>query len=261
MRARTSERWPSLLNLPEPEAFHPDLVDQKRRSHALRTLSAAYASGMPLDEAVIHGSDLTAAEVDEFWNELVPTIARERGDWSSLHARADRLHERYGVEALYRLERVLERYAWVLRERILEHPVASAQLHTMHISNFRFHTLLQEILLDGRDALTGMLRDPSGFGARASKTTDATQLWTYALLRYDQLMIHIGSFRYTDLGRYSHDWNMPGLYEYYPFLVRQIPPDEAFLPTAIKHDDGEFTVEGMYPPPRVLAQSSSSTHR
>ena len=31
---------------------------------------------MPLDEAVIHGSDLTAAEVDVFWNELIPTIAR-----------------------------------------------------------------------------------------------------------------------------------------------------------------------------------------
>jgi hypothetical protein len=253
IRATGAETWPAKLALSEPEAFHPDLVELKRRSHPLRTLRRAYDSGMPLDQAIIHGSDLTAAEVDTFWDELVPSIARERGDWSSLDARAEQLLARFGVEGLYRMERLLERYAWVLRERVLEHPVAAAEEHALNISNFRLHTIFQEVVLDGRAALEAMLQDPTTFIARAKRTTDATQMWAFGLLRYDQLMIHIGTFRYTDLGRYSHELQLPGIWEYYPLLVRHVPPGETFRPHPTKLDDGEFTIDEFYPPPPLQA--------
>jgi hypothetical protein len=49
----------------------------------------------------------------------------------------------------------------------------------------------------------------------------------------------------------------PGFFEYYDFLVQQVPADEAFFPAFIKHANGEFTCEGYFPAPRLLASPDS----
>jgi hypothetical protein len=249
VRARGAESWPEKLVLPVPETFHPDFVAAKRRTPALRAVVHRYEASGDLDAAVLEDSDLTVAEVATFWNELLPMLSQDRAEWDRVHERAAAVEARFSVEALYRLERIFERYVWILHERIAGDPVAGAQAAALPMSNFRYHMLLHEVLLDGREALLGALKEPASVVARAASTSDATQLWALALLRYEQLMAHVCSFRWSEIGLRAYEQQGPGLFEYYPFLVRQNPPDEAFCPRPVKHADGEYTIEGFYPPP------------
>jgi hypothetical protein len=72
-------------------------------------------------------------------------------------------------------------------------------------------------------------------------------------VRYEQMMAHVAAFRWCEIGLRGHEQNLPGLFEYYAFLVQQRPPQEDFHPKSVKHDSGEHTIEGFYPPPPLQA--------
>lgn len=251
--ARGLESWPDRLVMPPPELMHPDLVAFKRRSLALRKVSDAFEAGASAADAAIAGSDLVAEDVAQFWSELVPALAAERGDFARLHERADALRARFSVDDLYRLERVFERLAWLLRlrtQRLLAQPTAPGP---ELVSSFRYHMQLHELVLDGPDAYASYLAEPARAAERVARTTDATQLWALALLRYPQFMSHVCSFRWSELGLRAREQGMPGIFEYYELMVELVPRDEQFRPRPIQHGDGEYTIEGFYPPPRLTS--------
>jgi hypothetical protein len=253
--AQQRNSWPDALATPEPELFHPDFVAFKRRAPALRRIETADAAGMSADQAVIAGSDLDASDVERFWSELVPLLAADRGDFSRLHERADELRARFGVEGLARQERVLERLAWLLRLRTERYLAEASTPDGLLVSNFRYHMMLHEMIIDGREAYAALLAQPERSRERAARTSDATQLWVLALMRYPQFVIHISSFRWSEVAQRAREQGMPGLFEYFDFLIELVPRDEQFRPLAIKHDDGEYTIEGFYPPPPATAST------
>jgi len=244
--------WPEKLLFPDPELFHPDLVAWKLRARPLRELSDAYARGLPLDEAVVAASDLTQDEVARFWSEFVPMLNEQRGDWTALHERAAAFKERYGMEGIYRFERLLERYAWLLRAKTEPHRVGQAEPALPTMSAFHQHMLLHEVITDGREAYEATLREPARLVARIETSTEATQLWTLAMCRYDQIMVHIRCFRTHDMGLKGVQ-GLPSFMEYHDFLVDQVPPEEEFRPQFVKLADGEFSSEGFYPPPPLVS--------
>jgi hypothetical protein len=224
-------------------------VHYKARSAPLRELVAAFESGMPLDEAVIVGSgDLTAADVARFWNEFVPMVREARGNWDRVHERAQLVQAHFGPEQLHRLERILQRFTWLLRQRTEAHFERDAQPKIVINGLFRYEMLLHEIVIDGPDMLAAVLRDPGLAAERATRTTDASQLWTLTMVRYDMVMFHARTFRWNEIGRHGHKYNIPGIFEFYPLLSAMVPPEEEFVPVITKHDDGEFTVDGLYGP-------------
>lgn len=249
--ARSLETWPDDLSLPMPELFHPDFVDYKRRARPLQQIAESYAMGNDPDVAAIADSDLTPADVDQFWNEVVPLLAESRGDWSVLHQRATLLLERYGMTKLAVHERLLERFAWLLRVRTERYHYADKTPKIELKSNFRYQMFLHEVVLDGREAYRSMVDSPDLAAARAKATSDATQLWALALFRYDLMMLHVRAFRWTELGMRGHMYDGPGLFEYYPLIAAHVPPEEDFCPKPVKHENGEYTIEGFYPPPPV----------
>jgi len=247
MPPRTLGSWAFGLTLPEPEAFHPDLLDYRRRSLPLRRITEAFAAGKSADEAVLVESDLTAREVEEFWSTLVPELARERGDWSHIHERAQGLLRRYGIEQLARFERLLERYAWLMRGATEKHHIGGAEPKIALKSTWRYHMFLHETVIDGRDLYLAQLASPETAAARAAATTDQTQLWTLGMLRYDLMMMHVCAFRWSEMGKRCYDYDGPGIFEYYPLLAEIIPPDEEFCPKGVRLPNGEFLIEGFYP--------------
>jgi hypothetical protein len=251
--ARGLDSWPERNLIPEPELFHPDLVAHKRRARPLQLMVQAHASGMSADQAVLQGSDLTHADQDRFWNELVPMIAERRGDFARIHERAAAISARFDIDALLRLERVLERYAWLLHQRTELHRFGRTDPSLPVMSSFRHHMLLHEIVLDGREAYAATLAEPARAIERAQRSSDATQFWALALLRYDQVMTHIATFRASEMGVQSRDEGLPGIFEYYDLLVQIEPPGEEFHTRFIKHPDGEHTIEGFYPPPPLIS--------
>jgi hypothetical protein len=251
--ARGIESWPERVLIPHPELFHPDLLHWKRRALPLQKLSAAHASGLDPDQAVLVESDLTPDDVDRFWNELVPRLSDPWADWEHFHERAAQLSAQFGAEGLLRLERVLERYVWLLRDvsTPLRDDEQSGKLAS--ISNYRFQMILHELVCAGRETYRACLAEPSRVAAHTEQSTDATQLWTLGMFRYDQLMAHVRVFRSSEMGLRNVKDGLPSFFEYYPFLVAIVPPDETFKPEFVKHPDGEHTIAGFYPPPPLLA--------
>jgi hypothetical protein len=247
--ARGRESWVAQITYPEPELFHPDWLDYKRRSAAIRALTAAFAAGAEPDRAVLAGSNLTAEDVRRFWQELIPLFARDRGQLELLHGRAAELRGRFGMDQLQRFERLLERFAWLLRVRSERYHFADATPKIPIESNFRYHMFLHDVVCDGREAYLELLAHPEQMAARAERSTDAGQLWALLMLRYDNMMAHVCCFRWSELGRESYKLKIPGIFEYYPLLSEVVPPDEDFLPRVEKHPDGEHSIEAFYPPP------------
>jgi hypothetical protein len=252
--ARGRESWPFPLQFPVPELFHPDWVGYKRRSASLRALGRALAAGVEPDVAVREQSDLSADEVRRFWEEVVPFLAESRGDMARLHERAQALRERYGVEQLQRFERILERFGWMLRLRTERHHIGSAEPKLpATLSNFRYHLLLLEMVGDGREAYLELLAHPEQVVARAERSSDARQIWTLYMFRYDIMMTHTCTFRWTDLGKDCHTMGVPGIFEYYPVMAEVVPFDEVFRPKITKQPDGEHVIDGFYPPPPLAS--------
>jgi hypothetical protein len=247
--ARTREDWSRHNWLPEPELFHPDNLGWRERTKPLQQLVQAYRSGMPLDQAVIAESDLTQAELDAFWRELMPLLNAQRGDWSLFHERADVVRARFQPQELIRFERILERYVWLLRKRTEHHRFGQLDPSLPPMSNYRFHMLMQEVVQDGHAAVESVLKDPASIVERFTRSSDATQLWGLGLLRYDQLMAHVTQFRGSEMGKLSQGEGMSGLFEYYELVANLVPRGEEFLPKVVRHPDGEHTIEGFYPPP------------
>jgi len=243
--ARMREDWPDAIAYPDPETFHPDWVEYKRRAAPLRAMVEAFRAGMAPDEAVLVQSDLTAEDVATFWDELVPMLERTRGDFAQHEAHAAALVARFGMKRLKRLERVLERFVWLLRQRTERHHYADAEPKIPVKSNFRYHMLMQEAVTDGRAAYLALLDEPGRLSARAATSSDAAQLWCLTMLRYDLMMSHVRAFRWFTIGKQNHGLGIPGLFEYYPLLASVTPPGELFVPAVEKLPDGEFSVGGF----------------
>jgi hypothetical protein len=247
--ARGLQSWPERYAIPEPELFHPDWVSFKRRAPALRAIVSAYRRGMPADEAVIQASDLTAEDVRAFWEVFVPELQVDRGNFERHKQRASALIERFGIDGIVRYERILERFAWLLRVRTERYQYADSTPKIALESPFRFHMFLQEAVSDGREAYLALLDKPEAAAARAAQSSDVLQLWTLTLLRYDHLVYHVCVFRWVQMIASAFEYDVPGIFEYMPLLSSIVPDDEEYRPRPQKLPDGEYVIEGLYPAP------------
>ncbi len=247
--ASAKKPWLEAQAVPVPELFHPDFLAYKRRARPLREILRAHSAGAEPDRAVLVESDLSVDDVRRFWDELVPALQQQRGDWSFVHERAAAISAQFGGEQLYRFERLLARYAWLLRFSTEPHFARDLKPKIVIASNYRFELLLHEIIADGREGYLQTLRDPAAASERVQRTSDASQLWALTMFRYDVVMSHALTFRYCDIGALGYRYKFQGIFEFYPLLSSTVAPGEEFMPSVIKHDDGEFTVEALYAPP------------
>ncbi len=246
------ESWPFDVGAPQPEVFHPDWVDAKRRSAPLRAIAAAHARGEDVDRAILAGSDLLPEDVQAFWSEFVPAVNEQRGDFSRYFEAAATLEARFGKARIARFERVLERFAWLLRLRTERHQFADAMPKLPIETNFRYHMFLHELVMDGSDAYRRYLEDVHGVVARLAQSSDARQIWTLAMVRHSAMVSLMATFRWTEMGEVSHKLGVPGPFEYYPLLSAYALPYEEFRPIFTMLPSGEHAIEGLYPPPSSL---------
>lgn len=236
----TWEHW-----LPPPELFHPDFIARRRRAPALKAMLAAAAAGTPHTEAVRARSDITAEEVEVFWRDLVPMIAATRGDWSKVDATAAEVQRRFGRAAMLRLERVSERYAYLMRTRLEPHLYGNAQPTLPKCAPLRLHFLAQEIILDGREAYERMLASPGLCVERAARQTDATALHLTGVLVNDLINYAAMTMRIWRTQETGNEDKMPGIYVIRHFLLGITCPGESWLPACKRDDRGEWEMIGF----------------
>jgi Lipase maturation factor len=236
------------VSIPEPEVFHPDWVGYKRRSAPLRALQAAFEAGADPDQAVLAHSDLTAEDVRLFWQEFVPAARRNGQDFVLFPARAAELAERFGRRQLVRFERVLERFAWLLRVRTERHQFADAEPKLPIESNFRYHMFLQELVMDGAQAYRAYLGSVERVVERLATSNDPDQIWALAMLRPTQMAAHVLFMRWSTTNPELLA-QIPGIFEYHAVLSKCVLEQEEFAIDFVKLPDGEYTIAGLYPPP------------
>jgi hypothetical protein len=252
------EEWPDAVMVSEPEVFHPDFVEYKRRAAPLRVIAAAYLGGEEPNRAILTDSDLMVQDVRAFWDEFVPAVNKDRGDFSLYNERAQELEARFGRLGIARFERVLERFSWLLRLRSERHQFADALPKLPIVTNFRYHMYLHELVMDGEVAYHAYLDDIHKVVQRLEQSSDERQLWTLGMLRYQMMIGHMGAFRWTGLGKDAYEGKMPGIFEYYPVMAKYPLPGEEFCPEIIKRTDGDYTIPGFYPPPKAVAHSRAT---
>jgi len=264
-RARTSQHWrvrqlsiafpaqeaselPGKAWLAPPELFHPDLVHWRKKSVALAAVVAAHAAGEPHTSAVRRASDLTADEVSAFWTDFIPDVAAERTDFTTIDETARRIRTRFGQPAILRFERIAERYAYLLRLRLEPYFYGDQTPKLEKRSNFRFHLLLHELVLDGREAYERMLGDPSQAAARAALQTDASALYFAGVVRNEMIRYHGRALRIARRMTNVAEPFIPGILEFKDILTEAVPPDEMWLPDCARSEQGEWTCEGLITP-------------
>ena len=241
--------WPDALSVPEAEVFHPDWVGYKRHAAPLKAMVKAYQQGLTPNRAVLVESDLTEHDVRSFWEDFLPCANEGRGDFSRHNEKAEELTARFGKLQLARFERVLERFAWLLRQHTERHQFADALPNLPITSNFRYHLFLQELVMDGQAAYEGYLGSVERVVQRYESSSDALQLWGLTMLRHNLMLVHIAAFRWTLIGSDLYKAQIPGLFEYHPLLSQYAPPGEEFRPAITKLPNGEHSIPGFYPAP------------
>ena len=133
----------------------------------------AHAAGADANDAVLVGSDLTAAEVEVFWRDVVPALAPvPDATIGKLFAQSEALHERFGTPRMRRFERLLERFSLMLRERVGPCAYGDAEPSIPKMSHYRLCLVINTIVLDGEAAYRAALDAPFQVGDRAASARD-----------------------------------------------------------------------------------------
>ncbi len=219
-----------------PELFHPDFVHWRKKSFALRAM-VREQQGLE-HEAVRAHSDLRAEEVEAFWNDFVPAVAEGRSDYARIDAIASEVVQRFGKAQVLRFERLAERYVFLLRMRLEPYLYGDSEPKLSKRSNFRFHLRMHEIVLDGREAYEGMLREPGRAAERSEHTSDRSLL-TFVLVVRNQVLRYQGrALRISRSLTNVMEPHIPGILEFKNLLTEWEPPDEAWLPVCTRSEDG-----------------------
>jgi hypothetical protein len=226
----------------EPECLHPDLRHWRRRSPALQAMLRAAGQGYSLKEAVLVGSDLSPALVRRFWDELVPFVADpvRRNRWEQIEETALALQRMFGEECLLDLERIQQRYVYLLQQKLEPYAFDRLQPHMEVESYFHFQVALQAFLFDGETAVEQLWQFPEGAAQRARTLDDAERLYPTAIFRWEMVRYVILTQRSrTELSRAPE---MPlGIGRMKEFLLAQrIAPQ--WLPDCTRSPDGLWEV-------------------
>jgi hypothetical protein len=231
--------------LPPPELGHPDFVHWRKKSVALTAMVRAHGSGTPHEVAVRMESDLREDEVARFWTEFVPLVASTRGDFERIDEAARELRERFGEEQNLRFERLVERYAYLLRRVLEPYFYGDALPNIAKRSNFRFHLLLHECILDGLSEYELMLREPGRAAARAERQSDESALHLIGVVRNETIRYHGRALRIARRMTNVVEPFIPGILEFKELLTRHVPEDEDWLPICERAPNGEWSCEGF----------------
>lgn len=225
--------------LPPPELFHPDFVHWRKKSFALR---AMVRDKRALDyDAVRAHSDLQSEEVDRFWEDFVPAVASGRESYGAVDMIASAVEERFGKAQLLRFERLAERYVYLLRLRTEPHFYGDAEPKLAKRSNFRFHLLLHEVVLDGREAYEASLLNPALVVERAAHVSDRSLLAFSLVVRNRTLRYHGRALRIARCMTNVVEPHIPGILEFKDLITEWEPPDEAWLPVCERDEDGVWS--------------------
>jgi hypothetical protein len=189
--------------LPPPELWHFEDTLWLRRSRFGQTM-AQVARGADPHSLIADAAPELAAEVDAFWNELVPTL---EASFDGLATRVAQLRAQYGRARLYAFERIANRYAALLFAR-LDPQLEAAGVRGLFASGPQAHgvdslyslrLLSHHIVGQGRASYDAVMRAPERAGEYAADMTMFSAHRLQAVFRYEWLIYQSQKQRLLDV--------------------------------------------------------------
>jgi hypothetical protein len=192
----------------EPELWHFDAIACRRRSRLRPLLDRALDPGVdPMELVRLDFPEATPADVERFWNELVPLIAATTRDgFDALPDTVKLVEERFTRKERRVQYRLLARFGLILVARLepLFHHRGAKPLIPVR-NNFELSMLAHHIVGCGRDAYLAAVRDPASAASYAPALTVHTGLYALSVFRFDAMTFDAQKLRLLERYLYPHD--------------------------------------------------------
>lgn len=195
-RGHDPEFWNEYV--PDPEMWHFDAIFWRRRSILNDLMQRSLAGDEdPLQLAISGARDLSMADVDRFWNEIVPLVGLEqRKSFDTLPEVVARVQERYTRKQQRALHRVLGRLSLVLVARF--EPLYLGQGLSPQLpakTYFHLWMLAHHIMGHGKQAYLDAVANPMSAAKYLPELTTQTGLYYLSIFRYDSMIFEAQKLR------------------------------------------------------------------
>jgi hypothetical protein len=232
--------WDELL--PHPEMWHFDAIYWRRHSRFHSLMERSRAGEDPMQLALVDAPELGQADIDRFWNELVPLVGTDkRVTFDTLPDVVDTVRTRFDRDQQRALYRLLGRFALLLVARV-EPLYLGRWLKPEVPAKTYFHIVMaaHHILGQGKDAYLAAMADPKAAITQAlSELTTQTGLYYQSIFRFENMIFDAQKLRLVTAITPPHD---PEQKRRIASSTEHMTDFERFLARAAENTSGYFTV-------------------
>jgi hypothetical protein len=192
---------------PEPELWHHDAIFWRRRSKLKRLMDRSLAGGEDPMTLALADSNLTAEEVERFWNEFIP-LAREfdQNSFDTLPDAVPKVREHFSRDQIHALYRLLQRFSLLLVAR-LEPLYLGRMWKPLIPAKTYFHLWLavQHVIAKGKDAYLAALNDPMSIASALTEMTPQSGVYLLSIFRFEPMIFESQKLRLLTAVGAPHD--------------------------------------------------------
>jgi hypothetical protein len=190
-----------------PELWHPESIVWRRRSRFRELMERALAGRDDPMALAIWDGQLTAADVELFWNAFVPMLsAADRSTFDSLPALVEAVRARFDRKQRRVLARLLGRFSLILLARFEPLYLYRGSKPGLAAPTYlQLWMLAQHILSQGKQAYLENLADASRWPAQLAQMTTQTGLYAYSVFRFEEMCFEAQKLRLLSSVGYPHD--------------------------------------------------------
>jgi len=197
--------WDEML--PDPELWHYEAIFWRKRSRFGRIMERALEPAADPMKLAIEDSPMTAAHVEQFWNELVPMVAEhDRSDLDKLPDAVDAYRTRFSRADQRALFRLVGRFAALLVARIEPHYLGKGFSPDFKAKTYLHVWLLANTIIgEGREAYLAAFASPMSLAERAETFDVNHGLFLLGVFRFEALVFEAQKLRLITAIMPPHD--------------------------------------------------------
>jgi hypothetical protein len=222
--------------------WHFDAIFWRRRSKFHALMERSRAGEDPMQLALADAPELSQADVDRFWNELVPMVGLDkRVTFDTLPDVVDAVRARFDRDQQRALYRLLGRFAFLLVARV-EPLYLGRWLKPEIPAKTYFHIVMaaHHIIGQGKDAYLAAMQNPkAAITVALAEQTTQTGLYYQSIFRFENMIFDAQKLRLVTAITPPHD---PAQKARIANSTEHMTEFERFLARAAENTSGYFSI-------------------
>jgi hypothetical protein len=193
--------------LPEPEMWHFEAIFWRGRSKLGRLMERSRAGEDPMTLALADARDLSAADVERFWNDFMPHVTRQdRTRFDGLPELVAVVRKRYEHRELRAFYRLLGRFSALLVARLEPHYLGRGFSPPLPAKTYlHLWMLVHDVIANGKQAYLDAMADPLSLAKRAEALDVPSGLYLLGIFRFEALVFDAQKLRLITAIMPPHD--------------------------------------------------------